>query len=818
MIAPRLSAWMAGKGWTPLPFQEAAWALYADGASGLIHAPTGTGKTLAAFLGPLSHWIDDPDPAPLQLIWITPLRALAVDTQRSLLDVLEENRLPGSIGLRTGDTPAAERQRQRRRPPTVLVTTPESLTLLLSYTDAASTFSRVQAVVVDEWHELMGSKRGVQTELALARLRAFSPGLRTWGLSATLGNLEEAHDVLLGCNAAAPRNLVQGAPAKSVRIDTVLPAAMDRFPWAGHLGLHLLPEVLREIDAASSTLLFTNTRAQTERWHQAILEVRPEWTDAIAMHHGSLEHDLRLAVEARLRAGELKCVVCTSSLDLGVDFSPVELVIQVGSPKGVGRLLQRAGRSGHRPGAASRMLCVPAHAFELIEFAAVRRELAQRRVEARSPLCKPLDVLAQHLVTVALGGGFEPDALLAEVRTTFAYRDLTDEEWTWALDFVTRGGKALSAYPDFKRVVLRDGRCGVESKRIAGMHRMSIGTIAADGAVRVKFLKGGAIGRVEEQFVSRLRPGDRFLFAGRVLALVRVRDMTAYVRKAKGGDGTVPVWMGGRMPLSSQLARAVREELADNTRAISPERRHVQPILDVQQRWSVLPAPHELLLERTGSREGEHLFLYPFAGRHLHEGLAALLAYRVARRRPASIQAFATDYGIELLSRTGDCFEAVDWPHLFSADAFMDDLYACLNAAELTRRHFREVARVAGLVFQGYPGRGKSLRNVQASSSLFFEVYQRYDPDNLLLEQARREALDRQLEAGRLGDLLKALGERTLVERRTERLTPFAFPIWAERTHSHVTTQNWEERVREAAARLERAAGRTQRKEQPAHA
>ena len=818
MISQRLRDWIAGKGWTPLPFQEEAWSLYAKGKSGLIHAPTGTGKTLAAFLGPLSQWIDDSDPAPLQLVWITPLRALAVDTHRSLVEVLEGNRLPGSVGLRTGDTSAAERQRQRRKPPTVLVTTPESLTLLLSYADAPASFSRVQAVVVDEWHELMGSKRGVQTELALARLRTLSPGLRTWGLSATLGNLEEAHDVLLGRDASEPRHLVQGTPAKTVRVDTILPASMDRFPWAGHLGLHLLPEVLREIEAASSVLLFTNTRAQTELWHQAILAARPDWTDQLALHHGSLEHDLRLGVEARLRAGELKCVVCTSSLDLGVDFSPVELVIQVGSPKGVGRLLQRAGRSGHQPGAASRVLCVPAHAFELIEFAAVRRELAQRSVEARPPLRKPLDVLAQHLVTVALGGGFEPDALLAEVRTTFAYRDLIDEEWAWTLDFVTRGGKALSAYPDFKRVVLRDGRCRVESKRIAGMHRMSIGTIAADGAVRIKFLKGGTIGTVEEQFVSKLRPGDRFLFAGKMLELVRVRDMTAYVRKAKKGQGAVPVWMGGRMPLSSQLARAVREELAGDAESTSPERRHVQPILDVQQQWSVLPEPHELLIERTRSREGEHLFLYPFAGRNLQEGLAALLAYRISRSRPASIQAFATDYGIELLSRTTGCFEDLDWNRFLAADAFMDDLHACLNAAELARRHFREVARVAGLVFQGYPGRGKSMRNVQASSSLFFEVYQRYDPDNLLLEQARREALDRQLEARQLGGLLRALGKRTLVERRTERLTPFAFPIWAERNHSQVSSQSWEERVREAASRLERVADRANRKEQAVHA
>jgi ATP-dependent helicase Lhr and Lhr-like helicase len=398
---------------------------------------------------------------PLRVLWITPMRALAQDSAEALQRVLDDLNLPWSLETRTGDTSSAVRSRQSRRLPTALITTPESLSLLLTRPNAAQLFEGLRLVVVDEWHELLSTKRGVQTELGLARLRRWQPGLRLWGLSATMGNLETALQTLLGWADFATGEVPAGRLVRAnipapLRIDSILPANIERFPWAGHLGLRLLPQVIAEIEASRSALVFTNTRSQTEIWYQAILEQRPDWAGIMALHHGSLDADTRQWVVDNLRSGKLRCVISTSSLDLGVDFTPVDRVFQVGSPKGVGRLLQRAGRSGHQPGVESRMTCVPAQALELVEYAAARAAIQAGEIESRIPLEKPLDVLAQHLVTIALGGGFESDDLYREVRTTRAYRSLTPDEWQWALDFVTRGGPALKSYPMYSSVA-KDG-------------------------------------------------------------------------------------------------------------------------------------------------------------------------------------------------------------------------------------------------------------------------------------------------------------------------------------------------------------------------
>lgn len=810
--ASALGRWMASRGWTPFPFQEEVWRACREGQSGLLHGGTGSGKTLAAAGTALEELAEvGAGPRhPLALLWITPLRALARDTAGALETALRGMGVEVRVELRTGDASPALRARQRRALPGVLVTTPESLSLLLTYADTREAMTRLRTVVVDEWHELLGSRRGVQVELALARLRRWRPELRVWGLSATLGNPQQAMEVLLPGGGGRRVEAPSGEPPE---VETLLPPDLARFPRAGHLGLALLPGVLDRLDEGGTTLLFTNTRFQAESWFQAILEARPRWKGEVALHHGSLDRRLREEVEAGVRLGRYRVVVCTSTLDLGVDFAPVDRVIQVGSPRGVARLLQRAGRSGHRPGVRSRVLCVPTHALEVAEFGAAREAILRGRLEPRRPLEAPIDVLAQHLVTVALGGGFREEELLEEIRSTHAFRDLTPEAWTWALDFVSRGGAALRAYPRYARVVRgEDGIHGVESREIARMHRASVGTITSDADLEVRWLRGGRLGRVEESFLSRLRPGDHFRFAGRTLELVRIRDGTAWVRNGGRGAGIIPKWTGGRLPLSSELASAVVEFLSRRGASGAPSAEEVAlaPLLELQARWSRVPEPGGLVVERIRSREGHHLFLYPFEGRGVHEGMAALLAFRITRGAPRTVRVSATDHGLELLSP--DPFPSAALDQVLGAGDLVGDLEACINAAELARRRFREIARVAGLLFQGYPGREKGTRQLQASGELLFDVLERYDPGSLLLEQARREVFQGILEGDRLGRALERAASARRLEAEPPCLTPFAFPIWAERIQAEVSTEDWLDRVRRMEVQLERAASRGSRR------
>ena len=802
--------WFTARDWAPFDFQRETWDAYRRGESGLIHAPTGTGKTLAAWFGPVMEWRDAGGQGvpPLTVLWVTPLRALAADTTANLHQTITELGLPWTLEARTGDSSGSTRSRQRRRLPSALVTTPESLSLLLSYGDAHDRFRHLRCVVVDEWHELLGSKRGVQLQLCLAHLRTLCPELRTWGLSATLGNLQQARDVLLGPGRPGhPGRLVQGLLPKRTRVDAVIPATMERFPWAGHLGTRLVDQVLAALDAADTSLLFTNTRSQAELWHQALLQARPDWFDQIALHHGSMDRSLRAQVEAWLRQGAIRCVVATSSLDLGVDFSPVDQVLQVGSPKGIARLLQRAGRSGHQPGAESAVLCVPTHALELVEIAAARDGAEAGEVEARLPPEGCLDVLVQHLVTLALGPGFTADEQFAEIRTTHAYAMLTDDEWEWVLDFVTTGGATLRAYPQYRRVIRDvDGMYRVTDTTIARRHRMTVGTITADSMMRVKYQRGALVGYVEEAFVARLKPGEQFLFSGRMLELVRVREMTVYVRAARGQTRAVPRWMGGRMPLSTRLADGVAARLEQAGAGVweGSEMTAVRPVLAAQANTSCLPSADQLLVERISSREGQHLFIYPFAGRLVHEALSALVAWRLTREVEATFGFSMNDYGFELVSRRLPEVDEATLGQVLSPQNLEADLRASLNAAEMARRHFREIARVAGLVFEGYPGRGKSTRQVQASSGLIFDVFQRYDADNPLLRQAEREVLEGQLELSRLEERLRRLETQRILLTRPRRLTPLAFPLWASRVQSRVSSEDWQTRLQRMLGQLER--------------
>jgi len=821
-VKAALDAWFAARGWKPFKFQRDVWKAIAEGQSGLLHATTGAGKTYAVWLGALQAFSQArketarPFAPPLTVLWLTPMRALAADTLRALqqpLEALGADVHPWSTGARSGDTSSAERSAQNQRLPSVLVTTPESLSLLLARADASEVLGRVRMVVVDEWHELLGNKRGVQVQLALARLRRWNLGLAIWGMSATLGNLHEAMHALLGHEGGV---LVQGQVPKKLVIDSLLPGRAERFPWGGHLGLTMLPQVIDEIAASKTALVFTNTRSQAEIWYQALLEARPEWAGLIALHHGSLDREVREWVELGLKSGALKAVVCTSSLDLGVDFLPVERVLQIGSPKGVARLLQRAGRSGHAPGRPSRITLVPTHSIEMVEGSAARTAIAAGHIEARHSPDQPLDVLVQHLVTVALGGGFVPDALYDEVRGTAAYEGLSRESWQWCLEFVSQGGPSLAAYPDYQRAVPdAEGVWRVPDARLARRHRMNIGTIVSDASMSVQYLGGSKIGSVEESFVARMKPGDCFLFGGRLLELVRIHDMTAWVRRATGKRPAVPRWSGGRMPLSNTLADAVVQQLALAGEGAygSPELQCVRPLLEIQQQWSALPTPQTLLAETLTTREGSHLFLYPFAGRHVHLGLASLLAWRVAQHEARTFSIAVNDYGFELLSAT-----EVDWPTLLpqvlrlpegegAHAALLHEVLASLNAGELAQRRFREIARVSGLIFQGYPGEKRSSKQLQASSSLFWEVFRKYDPGNKLLQQAEQELLAQELEIGRLRASLARMAGQQLVLKPLARPTPFSFPLMVELFREKLSNENVADRIARMVEQLEKAAG-----------
>lgn len=804
-------------GWKPFPFQRKVWNAYREGASGLVHSATGTGKTLAIWLAPIIKWIEEnpgvddwshfKPPAP-RVMWITPLRALAGDTENALRRPVDALSLPWTLASRTGDTSSSQKTKLLKKLPTALVTTPESLCVMLTHEKLATQLSGLECVMVDEWHELLGTKRGVQTELALARLRKLNPKLMTWGVSATLGNLQQALESLLGAQPCGPHVIVEGYKNKKLRIESVLPKTIDRFPWAGHIGSHMVPQVCQRIEKAESCLVFANTRSQTEIWYQKMLAARKDWAGQLALHHGSLDHSVRNWVEDSLREGKLRAVVCTSSLDLGVDFTAVDLVIQVGSPKGAARLLQRAGRSGHQPDAISQLAFVPTHALELVELAAARDAIKNGELESRQLLDKPLDVLIQHAVTMAIAGGFHRDEMLAEVRTTKAYESLSDLDWDWVLDFVVRGGSSLEVYPEFRRVQKFADLFTVIEKRTASRHRMNIGTITADAAMQVKYVKGGTLGTVEETFLARINPGDKFLFAGRLVELVRIRDNAAYVKKSTGTPDAIPRWLGGRLPMSSELSFALRRRLDEAAEGTfrGEEMKALKPLLELQASWSLLPRLNQFLIERIKTRDGYQIFLYPFEGRLVHEGLAAVLSYRLSRITPITISMACNDYGIVLQSRDPIPLEESIEKGLFSVEHLENHIFEGLNGTEMCKRQFRSIARIAGLIQQGFPGQQHSAKQLQASSNLFYDVFQEFDPDNLLLEQARREVLQQQLEAGRMEAGLNRIQGNEIIVKDPPKVTPMAFPLLVDKLRERLSSETLEQRVLKLQQQLEKAA------------
>lgn len=738
------------------------------------------------------------------MLWITPLRALTNDIKSAMQTVCNELSIPITIGSRTGDTPASEKLALRKNLPEVLLTTPESLHLMLAQKDYPVLFSRLQVVVIDEWHELLGTKRGVQIELGLSRLKAIRTGkLKVWGISATIGNLEQALHVLLGSQAKqSDAVMIKAKLKKKLIIESVIPDNIETYSWAGHIGLSLLPKVMDIVARGKTTLIFTNTRSQSEIWYQAILDKYPEYAGYIAMHHGSLDHSLRSWVEQALHEGSLKLVVCTSSLDLGVDFRPVDSIIQIGSPKGVARFMQRAGRSGHSPGAVSKAYFVPTHSLELLEGAALKQALKEEVYESRDPIVLAMDVLVQYLVTIAVSTGFTASEIYREITSTYAYADLSQNEFSSLLDFITLGGKALSQYDEFLKVEIEDAVYKVNSRRIAMRHRLNIGTITSEVSLRVRFLSGGVLGSIEESFISKLKAGDKFWFAGRSLEFLYLKELNAYVKKSNAKKGIIPSWLGGRMPLSSQLSAVLRHKLDQVATGQHKdiEIQALKPLFDLQFAQSHIPRDNEFLIEKLASKEGYHLFFYPFEGRLVHEGMASLFAYRLSKIKKASFSIAMNDYGFELLTDEDLPLDEAVRSDLFSTDNLLIDIQHSLNANEMAKRRFRDIAHIGGLLFTGYPGKLVKNKHLQMSSSLLFDVFRDYDPDNLLLKQSYQEALTLQLEEFRLREALKRISSQTLVVKKIIKPSPFCFPILVDSLgREKFSTESIEDRVAKMA-------------------
>jgi ATP-dependent Lhr-like helicase len=847
-----INDWLASKDLHPFPFQKQTWQHIINGESGLVNAPTGCGKTFSVFLGAVIDFINHhPDHYKtkkkngLQLIWITPLRALAKDIGRAMEEVIDELGMNWKVGIRNGDTTTSEREKQKKQMPEVLIITPESLHLLLAQKGYPEFFRTLKIIAVDEWHELLGSKRGVQVELALSRLVALaisfklqavskslklaanSLQLSIWGISATIGNLDQSKEVLLASLSArrgAGGEAVKAEMQKQIEVESIFPDEIEKFPWAGHLGIKLVDKVIPIINNSRTTLIFINTRGMSEIWYQTLLNHAPELSGAIALHHGSIEHELRTWVEEALHAGKLKAVVCTSSLDLGVDFRPVETVIQVGSPKGVARFLQRAGRSGHSPDAVSKIYFLPTHSLELMEAAALKTAIKENFIENREPMLLCFDVLIQYCCSLAISEGFKPDEIFEEVKTTFCFREMTKEEWQDILAHITIGGNALQQYDEFKKVEIENGVCKIKEKRVAMRHRLHIGTIVSEPMLKVKFFSGGYIGVIEEYFISRLSPGDVFTLAGRRLEFIMIKEMTVLVRKSSAKKSLIPSWEGGRMPLSAKLGKKLREVLdesgvgsqesiVDSREPIhnsqftihdkGPELEKLKPLFDLQQNLSHVPKENELLVEQIETEDGFHLFVYPFEGRLVHEAMAAILAWRISRIMPITFSFAMNDYGFELLSDKPIPVDDANVYDLFSTENLFEDIQRSVNATEMAKRKFRDIAVIGGLIFQGYPGEQKKAKHLQSSASLLFNVFSEYEPENVLLRQAYQEVFDQQMEEVRLRNMLERIQQSTIVITFPRQLTPFCFPIKVDSWREDLSSEKLEERVKRMQLQLE---------------
>ncbi len=807
--------WLSSKGYSPFAFQAETWKHIFQHHSGLVNAPTGCGKTFSVFLGAVIQFINQHPETfrsskknGLQLLWVTPLRALAKDIGRAMEEAIQEIGISWQVGIRNGDTDTSERQKQKRNMPEVLIITPESLHLLLAQKGYPETFKSLSLIAIDEWHELMGGKRGILVELAISRLVVLSQQQKTqlsiWGISATIGNLEQAMEVLLYASKKKG-HIIKANIHKPIDVLSVIPDEIEKYPWAGHLGIKLAEKIVPIIEQSNTTLIFINTRGMSETWYQTLLNVAPQLAGAIALHHGSIEQELRLWVEDALHTQKLKAVVCTASLDLGVDFRPVDTVIQVGSPKGVARFLQRAGRSGHRPGEVSKIYFLPTHSLELIEAAALKKAIGETAIETREPLLLCFDVLLQYLCTLAISEGFKAKEMFEEIKTTHCFSEMNEQEWQEVLLHITQGGTALQQYDEYRKVEIENGIYRIKSRRIAMRHRMHIGTIVSDAMLKVKLMNGKFLGVIEEWFISKLEPGTVFTLAGRNLELIGIKEMTVTVKPSSSKKSIVPSWMGGRMPLTANLGLMLRKTLdvALTKKAKEPELQALTPLFELQEELSHIPKENELLIEHIETKDGFHLFVYPFEGRLVHEAMAALLAWRISRKMPITFSFVMNDYGFELLSDQPIPLDDSNVYELFSTENLMNDITQSVNSVEMAKRKFRDIAVIGGLIFQGFPGEQKKARHLQSSASLLFKVFSDYEPDNLLLRQSYQEVFDQQMEEVRLRNALSRILKSKIIIQFPQQLTPFCFPIKVDSMRENMSSEQLEDRVKKMQQQLQ---------------
>ena len=795
--------WFKSNGWRPQDFQIDCWEHYNKGENIMLHAPTGTGKTYAIWGGILNEYFELKEiKEGINIIWITPLRALAVEIQKSTQQLSSDLKTGIKVDLRTGDTPQSRRIKQNQNFPFGLITTPESLHVLLSSKKHKDFFKNLRAVVVDEWHELLGTKRGVQTELAISYLRFLIPKLKTIGISATLGNKELAGEILMGLGNNF--KTITSKIKKRINVKSIIPKSMERFPWRGHLGTHLIDEVIKIIRKGKTTLIFTNTRSQCEMWYHKIIHSYPELAGVIAMHHGSIDKKIRLWVENGLREKKLKVVVCTSSLDLGVDFSPVETCIQVGSPKGVGRFIQRAGRSGHQPNNPSTIYFLPTHAIELIESVALQEGIKKQMIEDRLPHINSYDVLLQFLTTLAVGGGFFPDQIFPVIKKTFCFHAINSNKWKWILNFLTKGSQSLEYYDEFKKVhISEDGMMTVLDKGVALRHRLSMGTIVSDSVLKIKYQTGKYLGTIEEWFISKLSRGDVFTFAGRNLELLTLNGMEVIVRKSKVKKAKIPAWIGGRFSFSSNLSDLLKNTFHNKKNYLTREFKALKSIFKQQNRESKIPNSDELLIERFKTREGFHTLFYLFEGYAVNEAISSLLAYRISLLKPITFTISVNDYGFELLSDQEFDRNIFLENNLLTKEYLLDDLSKSLNISEMSRRKFREIAVISGLVFQGYPRRPVKTKHLQSGSQLFYDVFKEHEPDNLLYLQAINETFDHGIESPRIQRTFEKIENLKIVWKDCKYPTPFSFPLITDRIRSKLSSESVEDRIRKMYLKLE---------------
>ncbi len=804
--------------WQPLDFQIEAWESYLRGESGIIQVPTGCGKTYAALMGPLLKLIERKYAKGINILLVTPLKALSRDLKKSIINATQFFDTDITVGIRNGDTSNYEKKKQIIKPPNILITTPESLTLLIANKESNKLFTNLFSIIIDEWHELMGCKRGNQCELALSWLRGNYQNIQIWAMSATIGNIEEAASTILGLSSKKPK-IIKSNLVKSIEIKSIIPDNIGTFPWSGHLGIKSHKSLLKEIDKDKSTLIFTNTRNQSERWFQCLKYFNPEMEENIALHHGALDKDARESVEEGVKKGIIKWVVCTSSLDLGVDFQPVDQIVQIGSAKNIGRLIQRAGRSAHKPGGISKILFMPTNALELLEISAMRRLINKGITEKINIPEMSYDVLLQHLVTLACGPGFDPNIEKERIKNCLSYRNLKDEDWQWCLDFLEHGGRCLKAYPKYKKIEKdyefdnkKDFKYIVKDKTLIRIHKCNIGTITSDKSLLVKYIKGKSLGSLEENFASKLKIGDTFFFAGKMLEFIKIRDMILYVRKSSKKSSRIPAWIGGQMVVSDLLSKNIRKEISltnklfNNKGFLNEELNSLLPILEKQKEISNIPNENQLLTEIYSFKGFKTLFAFPLEGKFVNEGIAFLWALRFAHLNKATFSINANDFGFSLTSTGNYNFSLLNnyLSDFMSSKNLEKDLESAINFSELTKNKFKNIAQISGLINNNNPSKLKTSNQLSISSNLLFEVFNKYENNHLLLKQSSDEVKKQQLEIERINSCLQRMSKLDLILNETKYPSPFAFPLLVERLNNTLSNETLEERVNKLIKSYER--------------